>query len=108
LFAAVTAAVTWGIGALDARSGVRLASAGRLMDRTSRFGRFFVPLAYGLIPVVGADYFARQLPKFFQHATRVIPAVQQIAGAGSARSPLYSMAILSHALWLGHLPQRLG
>jgi hypothetical protein len=95
LFAAVTAAAAWGIGALSARRDVKLASAGQFMNRTSRFGRFFMPIAYGLIPVVGADYFARQLPKFFQHATRVIPAVQHIVGAGSARSPLYSVALLS-------------
>jgi polyferredoxin len=95
LFAAATAAVAWAIGAISARRDVKLASPGQFMDRTSRFRRFFVPLAYGMIPVVGADYFARQLPKFFQHATRVIPAVQHIVGAGSARSPLYSVALLS-------------
>ena len=95
LFAALTAAVAWGIGALSARRDVKLATAGKFMDRASRFRRYFVPIAYGLIPVVGADYFARQLPKFFQHATRVIPSVQQIVGAGGARSPLYSAALLS-------------
>jgi NosR/NirI family nitrous oxide reductase transcriptional regulator len=95
LFAAVTAAIIWGIGALSARRDAKLTSAGRFMDRTSRFRRYFMSLAYGLIPVVGADYFARQLPKFFQHATRVIPAIQHIAGAGSAHSPLYSAALLS-------------
>ena len=46
--------------------------------------------------MVGADYFARQLPKFFQHAPRVIPSVQQTFGFSSAiHSRLYSTAILS-------------
>jgi hypothetical protein len=95
LFAAATVAVVWGIGSLSARRDAKLASAGSFFDRTSRFRSYFMPLAYGLIPVVGADYFARQLPKFFQHAPAVIPAVQHLVGAGSARSPLYSAALLS-------------
>ncbi|HEX9031657.1 MAG TPA: 4Fe-4S binding protein [Streptosporangiaceae bacterium] len=95
LLAALTAAATLGISALLARRDVTFASAGRFQDHASRFRSFFVPLAYGMIPVVGADYFARQLPKFFQHATRVIPSVQHLIGAGGAHSPLYSMALLS-------------
>ncbi len=64
-------------------------------DRTSRFRAFFVPMSYGLIPVMGADYFARQLPKFFKHSARVVPAVAHIAGFSSAQSPIYGFHILS-------------
>ncbi len=64
------------------------------VDRTSAFRQYFVPLMYGVIPVVGADYFARQLPKFFQHATRVVPAVGHLFGAGSTSSALYNTSII--------------
>ena len=64
------------------------------VDRRTRFRAFFVPMAYGLIPVVGADYFARQLPKFFKHATRVVPAVAHIAGFASVHSSLYRLRML--------------
>ena len=45
--------------------------------------------------MVGADYFARQLPKFFQHAPRVIPSVQQMLGSHAIGSPLYRARLLS-------------
>ena len=64
------------------------------VDRTSRFRLYFLPLMYGIIPVVGADYFARQLPKFFQHAPRVIPAVGHLFGKGTTASPLYGASII--------------
>ncbi|MCL4421636.1 MAG: 4Fe-4S binding protein [Actinobacteria bacterium] len=66
------------------------------MQATSRFRSFFLPVAYGLIPVVGADYFARQLPKFFKHATRIVPAVENIFGAGSTSATLYNTHLLSN------------
>src|ERR1019366_1933255 len=66
LLALATAGVARGIGALLARRDVELDRPGSFADKSSRFRAFFVPIAYGLIPVVGADYFARQLPKFFQ------------------------------------------
>ncbi len=65
------------------------------ISRTSRFRSYFLPLMYGIIPVVGADYFARQLPKFFEHATRIVPATQELFGAGSTKSVLYNTHILS-------------
>ena len=68
---------------------------GTFLDRSSRFRAYFLPVAYGLIPVVGADYFARQLPKFFQHAPRLVPAVQQTFGFAGIRSPLYRASLLS-------------
>ncbi len=102
---AVLAGIAWlfsrGFGRAEATpagvAAIGTGTAGRdsFVDRTSRFRSFFVPLTYGLIPVVGADYFARQLPKFFKHATRVVPAVAHIAGFSSANSTLYGFHILS-------------
>ncbi len=66
------------------------------VDRQSRFRSFFVPLAYGVIPVVGADYFARQLPKFFKHASRIVPSIGAWFGAGSTHSSLYDLRLLSN------------
>jgi len=66
------------------------------IDRITKFRSIFMPLMYGLIPVVGADYFARQLPKFFKHAPRLVPAIEGIFGFGSTHSPLYTMRILSN------------
>ncbi len=65
------------------------------VDRPSRFRSFFVPVAYGLIPVVGADYLARQLPRFFDHALRIVPSIGAWFGAGSTHSSLYNVHMLS-------------
>jgi NosR/NirI family nitrous oxide reductase transcriptional regulator len=95
--ALVTAAAMWAIGRLFARKDLTFAVKGNFMERASRFRAYFVPLSYGMIPVVGADYFARQLPKFFQHAPRIVPAVQQTLGSHAAiKSPLYQMRLLSN------------
>jgi NosR/NirI family nitrous oxide reductase transcriptional regulator len=69
--------------------------------RPSRFRTVFVPLAYGLIPVVGADYFARQLPKFFKHASRLVPSVGAIFGEASKQSALYHTRLLSNNAIIG-------
>jgi NosR/NirI family transcriptional regulator, nitrous oxide reductase regulator len=95
LLALATAGVVWLIAAGFARRDLRFAAKGNFLDRSSRFRAYFLPVAYGLIPVVGADYFARQLPKFFQHVPRLVPAVQQTFGLGGIRSPLYQARLLS-------------
>ena len=94
-FALVFAGITRLLSAVLARRDVPLSAPGGFADRRSRFRAFFVPLAYGLIPVMGADYFARQLPKFFKHAARVVPSVQHVAGFSGTGSSLYSARILS-------------
>jgi NosR/NirI family transcriptional regulator, nitrous oxide reductase regulator len=99
LLALATAGAAWGIGALLARRDVELARPGSFADKKSRFRAFFLPISYGLIPVVGADYFARQLPKFFQHSPRVIPAVSHLFGFSSTRSPIYSLSIATNG-WI--------
>ena len=45
-----------------------------------------------MIPTIGADYFARQLPKFFNHATRIVPAV--IHPFGGTNKFLYNYSML--------------
>lgn len=93
--ALVLAGIAWVFGTVLARRDVELSRPGGFVDRRSRFRSYFVPLAYGLIPIMGADYFARQLPKFFKHAARVVPSVQHIAGFSGTRSPIYSTRILT-------------
>jgi NosR/NirI family nitrous oxide reductase transcriptional regulator len=99
LGAAVTAGVAWLISAGLANKALSFVSRGSFLERGSRFRAFFVPIAYGLIPVVGADYFARQLPKFFQHAPRLVPSVAHIAGFSSTHSPIYSLALATNG-WI--------
>ncbi len=70
--------------------------AANCASRPTSFRYYFLPLMYGLIPVVGADFFARQLPKFFQHATRIVPAVGHLFGAGSVTSSLYNVRLLAN------------
>jgi polyferredoxin len=95
LVAAVMAGIAWVFAkAFVDRDYVVPAGGRAFVDRTSVFRTYFVPLMYGIIPVVGADYFARQLPKFFQHAPRVIPAVGHLFGAGSTTSTLYRTSII--------------
>ncbi len=70
--------------------------AGRtFVDRISPFRAYFLPLMYGIIPVVGADYFARQLPKFFQHLPRVPVSIGHLFGFGTVRSSLYNASLIS-------------
>jgi NosR/NirI family transcriptional regulator, nitrous oxide reductase regulator len=95
LFALATAGAARMIGLLSARRDIDFQRAGEFADRGSRFRAYFVPVAYGLIPVVGADYFARQLPKFFKSAPRVIPAVQHVFGFSGVNSSLYNARLLS-------------
>jgi NosR/NirI family nitrous oxide reductase transcriptional regulator len=95
LFSALMAGIAWGFVRLFARSDLVIFGGGRsFLDRTSTFRAYFLPLMYGIIPVVGADYLARQFPKFFQHAPAIVPAVGHLFGAGSKSSPLYGTAIL--------------
>jgi NosR/NirI family nitrous oxide reductase transcriptional regulator len=90
------AGLTWGFVRLFAANDLVLLGGGdTFISRTSKFRAFFLPLMYGLIPIVGSDYFARQLPKLFKHATRIVPAVGHLFGAGSTSSSLYKARILA-------------
>ncbi|MDA8046393.1 MAG: 4Fe-4S binding protein [Actinomycetota bacterium] len=99
LVAALMAAIGWAMSAGLANRAAELFRPGNFMDRSSRFRAYFTPLSYGLIPVVGADYFARQLPKFFQHSPRVITSVQHLAGFSSTRSPIYNFSLMTNG-WI--------
>jgi ferredoxin len=99
LFALAFAGVAWLLSRGFGRSDLPAPHPGptrSFVDRTSRFRSFFVPIAYGVIPVVGADYFARQLPKFFKHASRIVPSVGVWFGHGSVGSHLYNTRMLSN------------
>jgi polyferredoxin len=96
VLALATAGAARVIGVLSARRDVDFVRPGNFVDRGSRFRAFFVPVAYGLIPVVGADYFARQLPKFFKSAPRVIPAAEHVLGFSGVHSSLYNAHLLSN------------
>ncbi|MHB1783600.1 MAG: hypothetical protein ACYCTE_13120, partial [Acidimicrobiales bacterium] len=41
-------------------------------------------------------FFARQLPKFFKHVPRLVPAIGAWWGAGSTRSSLYGYHLLAN------------
>ncbi|MHB8191622.1 MAG: 4Fe-4S binding protein [Ferrimicrobium sp.] len=45
-----------------------------------KLSSWFTTFAYGLIPVTGADYLSRQLPKFFKHVARVPSSVVSPVG----------------------------
>ncbi len=95
------ATVALASGSAGSTGAVTLASPSKaslhsFVDAKSRFRTIFVPLAYGLIPVVGADYFARQLPKFFKHASRIVPSIGAWFGHGSTHSSLYDLRLLSN------------
>ena len=98
--AAIFAGVAWGMSRLLGKDLARWhqpsALSSSFVDRQSRFRSFFVPLAYGVVPVVAADYLARQLPKFFKHASRIVPSIGAWFGAGSTHSSLYDLRLLSN------------
>jgi hypothetical protein len=84
------------IGRIFARRDATFPASGkRLLERNSRLRAYLLPLAYGMIPVVGADYFARQLPKFFTFISTAIPSIGHPFGLGSTSSGLYNQALLA-------------
>jgi hypothetical protein len=96
LLALGIAAAAGAMSKVFGRPDLTFSRGGTFQDRASRFRAYFLPITYGLIPVVGADYFARQLPKFFQYSPRVIPSVQRMLGSTSAiHSSLFNLRILS-------------
>ena len=96
LLALVIAGAAWGISRMCARDDIEFTAKGSFLERRSRFRTYFIPITYGIIPIVGMDYLARQLPKFFHHAARLIPSVQRIAGSPAAvHSPFFTAQMLS-------------
>ncbi len=66
-----------------------------LLSKHPKALAYLLPMTYGIIPIVGADYFARQLPKFFKHVSRLIPSVGAWFGHGSTSSSLYHTRLLT-------------
>ena len=96
LLALLTAGIVSLLANVLAKKEINFDRPGDFVDKKSRFRAFFLPITYGLIPVVGADYFARQLPKFFKHSARLVPAVGHLFNAGTASSSLYSFRIIDN------------
>lgn len=89
--------IAWTMSRVFGSPTAKLAAGGdTYLTRVTRFRSFFVPITYGMIPVVGGDYFARQLPKFLKHVTRVPISVEQLWGAGSTHSYLYNFRLLTN------------
>lgn len=67
-----------------------------------RLASWLLPLAYALIPLLAADYLSRQLPRFFDHLLRIVPAISNPFAFhwnlfGTAHSALYGIQLLSQA-----------
>jgi polyferredoxin len=95
LVALVMALVAWSFEKVFASASPAAVPSPTFLTRTSSFRSYFLPLMYGIIPVVGADYFARQLPKFFKHVPRVLVSVGHLFGAGTTSSGLYNASLIA-------------
>lgn len=99
--AVLVGAYAWMVRETLAKRSVAIGrSVRRVRGRAGSFASWFAPLAYGLIPLMAADYLARQLPRFWYHAARIIPALSDPFGFGwnlfgTAHSSLYNFRILS-------------
>ncbi|HVB77367.1 MAG TPA: 4Fe-4S binding protein [Candidatus Nitrosotalea sp.] len=67
----------WILRAVFARRDAQTAAGGR-----SGLSTWLAPLAYGLIPLMGVDYLARQLPKFWLDSPKLIAAISDPFGFG--------------------------
>ena len=88
--------------ATRAGSGLNLLRSGSATPAAGRPGFFawFMPIMYALLPLMAADYLARQLPRFFDHALRIVPAISDPFSVGwnlfgTAHSPLYGVHLLT-------------
>jgi hypothetical protein len=78
-FALVFAGCVWLLRAVLARREPAPSSGVR---KTSSFTSWLMPLAYAFIPLTGSDYLARQLPKFWFSAPKVIASISDPFGFG--------------------------
>ena len=77
LVTGLVAAYVWGLRAVFGRE-----RTGKAKARVSSFATWLAPLAYGLIPLMAADYLARQLPKFWLNSPKVIAVISDPFGYG--------------------------
>ncbi len=92
------AVVVWGLRRVFADAS--LTSDARSPRGSGSFNRWFTAFGYGLIPLMGADYLARQLPRFLLHAPRIVAAISDPFAFGwnlfgTAHSPLYDVHLAS-------------
>ena len=92
------AAVGWGLRRVFAAPGGNPDAGGAW--RRGAFSPWFTALGYGLIPLMGADYLARQLPRFLLHAPRIVAAISDPFARGwnlfgTAHSSLYGTHLAS-------------
>ncbi len=92
--------------ALLARRVMTLRALGATVERRAQrrawwqgYAQWLTPIAYAFIPIVAADYLARQLPKLFDHALRIVPAISDPFDLGwnlfgTAHSGLYDVRLL--------------
>jgi len=81
------------VGGYSVGQAVSTVGSGTMSKAKASFRQWFMPIMYGLIPVMGSDYLARQLPKFFKHSPRLISSVAHLFGA---RAGLYHVRLLSN------------
>ena len=106
---AVIGAYAMLLRALLAKRTIPLRPLGASVDRRALrqawwqgYAQWLTPIAYAMIPVVAADYLSRQLPKLFDHALRIVPAISDPFDLGwnlfgTAHSSLYNVRLLSTA-----------
>ena len=100
VLALITAGIVLLLANALAKKDVNFVQSGDFVDKKSKFRAFFLPMMYGLIPIVGADYFDRQLPKFFKHSARLVPSVGHFFGVGGGvNSSIYSFHIINNS-WI--------
>ncbi len=92
------AAVVWGLRRVFADPRPNPDAPGQ--RRGGPFSPWFAALGYGLIPLMGADYLARQLPRFLLHAPRIVIAISDPFALGwnlfgTAHAPLYDVHLTS-------------
>src|SRR5450759_1577673 len=95
LVTGLVAAYVWGLRAVFGRE-----RTGKAKGRVSSFAIWLAPLAYGLIPLMAADYLARQLPKFWLSSPKVIAVISDPFGYGwnlfgTAHAAIAGVQILS-------------
>ncbi len=82
VISAVVVAIFWGLRTLFTQRARSLGAAVARRAPTQSFGAWFIPLAYGLIPLMGVDFLARQLPKFWLSSPKLIAAISDPFGFG--------------------------
>jgi NosR/NirI family nitrous oxide reductase transcriptional regulator len=96
-FAAIIGVIIYALSLAFGTPGLQINSASTtFMERMTKFRKFFLPMTYGIIPLVASDYLARQLPKFWLYSPQVIPAFLHVFGLANSHWSLYHDSIISN------------